>query len=106
LTFIGAGALSGGALLAAAQTAAGLAAAHLEGAAYSAGISVRQLRLYLASHAVADDTLVYVGDAGLNPAGGLFHCLLDGGKALVIERWQETDALMEDDIAFFTEEAR
>jgi len=51
------------------------------------GLTVRQLKTFIASVPwVTDDTKVYVGDQGLNIAGSVFSCLLDGGKSIVIER--------------------
>ena len=60
----------------------------------SDGLTVRQLKAFLADTTwVTDDTKVYVGNNGMNVAGGIFTCLLDGGKAIVLERRveQETD---------------
>lgn len=51
------------------------------------GLTVTQLRAFLAATPwVTGDTKVYVGDQGLNMASSVFSCILDGGKALVIER--------------------
>lgn len=51
------------------------------------GLTVRQLQTFIAATPwVTEDTKIYIGDTGLNIAGSVFSCLLDGGKALVIER--------------------
>ena len=60
------------------------------------GLTVRQLKLFLAAYDdIRDDTKVYVGDQGLNIAGSVFNCLLDGGRALVIERKAEPGTIAE-----------
>jgi hypothetical protein len=56
------------------------------------GLTVRQLKLFIEQTPwVSDDVKVYVGDQGVNLAGYVFSCLLDGGKALVIERKAESE---------------
>ncbi len=51
------------------------------------GLTLDQLWEFLHNAPGLDgNTRVYVGDQGINVAGGLFNCLLDGRKALVIER--------------------
>ncbi len=49
------------------------------------GLTVGQLKHFLDDPWVDASTAVYVGDQGFNAAGGVFLCLLDGGKSLVIE---------------------
>lgn len=50
------------------------------------GLTVRQMLAYVRENNVDQDTKVYVGDQGINVAGGVFNCRLDGQRALVIER--------------------
>ncbi len=60
------------------------------------GLTVRQMLTYINDHPnMPDDTKVYVGDQGLNAAGSVFSCLLDGGKTLVIERMAEPGMVAE-----------
>ena len=57
------------------------------------GLSVQTLRnlltIKLEDGSIAPDTKVYVGDQGLNVAGSVFACILDGQRTVVIERKAE-----------------
>lgn len=52
------------------------------------GLTVRQLARFITDRETQPDydTKIYVGSDGFHMASGVFSCLLDGGKALVIER--------------------
>lgn len=51
------------------------------------GLSLDQLFMFLhTTPALTGDTKVYVGDQGMNVAGSVFSCLLDGQRTIVIER--------------------
>lgn len=54
------------------------------------GLSLDQLHAFLsATTNLTGDTKVYVGDQGLNVAGSVFSCILDGRRTVVIERRAE-----------------
>lgn len=55
------------------------------------GLSVGELMTFLAANSptVKLDTKIYVGDSGLNIAGAVFSCILDGRRTVVIERMVE-----------------
>lgn len=54
------------------------------------GLSLTQLHKFLSDQpSLTGDTKVYVGDQGLNVAGSVFVCLLDGHRTVVIERQAE-----------------
>lgn len=84
LTLSGVGAISLGTLFAAVQTCR--TAGTSDGFETTEGLTVRQLMAYVLEHEVDMDTHVYVGYRGLDVASGTFNCLLDGRRALVIER--------------------
>lgn len=51
------------------------------------GLSLDQLFRFLKETPnLQGDTKVYVGDQGLNVAGSVFSCILDGHRTVVIER--------------------
>ncbi len=56
------------------------------------GLTVRQLQLFLGD--ATPDTRVYVGSEGLHLAASAFSCLLDGGRAVVIERKVEEEEML------------
>ena len=61
------------------------------------GLTLDQLWKFLHNAPGLDgNTRVYVGDQGINVAGGLFNCLLDGRKALVIERKRADEETMQE----------
>lgn len=54
------------------------------------GLSLDQLHTFITdTPLLTRDTKVYVGDQGLNMAGSVFVCLLDGHRTVVIERMAE-----------------
>lgn len=54
------------------------------------GLTLNQLHRYLQDAPnVTGDTKVYVGDQGINVAGAVFSCILDGHRTVVIERLAE-----------------
>jgi hypothetical protein len=57
------------------------------------GLTVQQLRQFINNEHFppSDDTKIYVGDQGLNMAGAMFDCILDGHRVIVIERQAEPD---------------
>lgn len=61
------------------------------GVSYSEGMDVGSLIRWLATNGttIKEDTKVYVGDNGLHPAGAVFACILDGRRAIVVERKAE-----------------
>lgn len=51
------------------------------------GLSLAQLHKFLSEQpALTGDTKIFVGDQGLNMAGSVFVCILDGHRRVVIER--------------------
>lgn len=64
------------------------------------GLTVEQLFQYLTTGGVDGridgDTKIYVGDNGLNVAGAVFACILDGHRAVVIERKIESTGTAHD----------
>lgn len=53
------------------------------------GLTIRQLKSAILP--CPDDMKVYVGDAGVNAAGSMFQCRLDGKSVFVIERGVEAE---------------
>lgn len=85
LSSIGFAAIGLGILYAAIQTSAAATRA-INAGIHTPGLTVRQLMTYVLENNVNLDTHVYVGYKGLDVASGVFNCLLDGRRALVIER--------------------
>lgn len=64
--------------------------AHAAGIEVRDGLNLAQLWLFLNNRVeLSGDTKLYIGDNGLNPAGGVFTAILDGQRVVVIERKAE-----------------
>ena len=80
------GALGGGTVFAALQASL---KAH-DGIEVRDGLNLTQLWLFLNNRVeLTGDTKLFIGDQGLNPAGAVFTCVLDGQRVVVIERKAE-----------------